>query len=168
MEELVAVAKQQLNRIKVMLSQAGLRYTELPDQIFGVGVAVRFNQIDYVIVTVMAGGMENQLMLTSGILNNINQDRLAALDACNSFNKSNTAYPVFLHDAADGWAILTQQTHSIELLMDVPEHLFGNVRGLPQVAAQYRADIAEKWALGGQAWGWNDEDHKSLLIRSML
>lgn len=168
MDELVAVATQQLNRIKLVLNQAGVKYVDLGGQLFGVGAAVGFGPNDFVVLAVMGGGMENQLLITSGILNNIRQDRLPALEVCNRFNQSNTAYPVFLHDAEKGWAILTQQTLPIELLLDAPAHLVGVVRALPQVAKNYRESLTEKAALGGEPWSWNDEELGQLLIRSMM
>jgi hypothetical protein len=167
-DDIIAVAKQQLKRIKVALTQADLNYAELPDQVFGVGVAVGFSQAEYVVLSVMAGGMENQLMMTGGILKDVNQDRLAALDACNRFNQSNTAFPVFLHDAEIGWSILVQQTHPIEVVLDVPEFFIGNVRSIPQIVAQYRETLAKEWSLGGRPWAWNEEDHRALLMSSML
>ncbi len=167
MDELVAAAARQLDRVTLVLRQQGLKYADLPRQAFGVGVAVGFGPHGYLVLSVMGGGMESQLLLTSGILNGIRQDRLAALDACNRFNQSNSAYPVFLHDAEAGWAILTQMTIPIELLIEVPDYLVGLVRGLPQLAKQYRDSLSEQGVLGGQPWAWTDEDLRSLLVRSM-
>jgi hypothetical protein len=167
MEEL-DLAVQQLERIKVLCTQSGLKYLELAAQFIGVGIAIGFSEVDYSILSVMGGGNENQLMITSGILNEINQDRLAALEAANYFNQSNTAYPVFLHDAQIGWALIMQQTYPIELLLDVPQYFSNCVRALPQVVVEYRNTIAEKWDLGGRAWSWTEEDHHALLIRSMM
>lgn len=114
--DLTDIAKQQLNRIRVALNEAGLKYLDIPNDVFGAGIAVAFSQTDYVILSVMAGGMESQLLLTSGILKDIARDRLEALEACNKFNKSNTAFPVFLHDAEVGWAVIVQQTQPVEVL----------------------------------------------------
>jgi hypothetical protein len=168
-DELVALAAQQLERVKVLCAQSGLKYLDLPPQFIGVGIAVGFGETDFVILSVMGGGSENQLMITSGILNDINRDRLRALEAANHFNQNNTAYPVFLHDAEISWALIMQQTHPIELLLDVPEYFATCVRALPQVVIGYRNTIAEKWEqLGGRPWSWIEEDHKGLLIRSMI
>ncbi len=37
MEELIALAKSQLGRIKALCDQIGLKYVELPDDVFGAG-----------------------------------------------------------------------------------------------------------------------------------
>lgn len=168
MDELVALAKQQLERVKVLCAQSGLKYVDLPPEFVGVGIAIGFGQSDYVILSILGGGSENQLMITSGILTDIKRDRLAALEAANHFTQNNTAYPVYLHDAEIGWALLVQQTHPIELLLDVPQYFNNCVRALPRVVIEYRKAIPEKWDLGGRPWEWTPEDHKSLLIRSMM
>jgi len=134
----------------------------------GVGIAVGFGQVDYVILSILAGGNENQLMITDGILKDIKRDRPAALEAANHFTQSNTAYPVFLHDADAGWALIMQQTHPIELLIGVPQFFSDCLRALPLTVMEYRRTVAERWDLGGQPWSWTPEDHAALLTRSML
>lgn len=165
--DLADIAKRQLNRIRVALNEGGLKYLDIPNDLFGAGIAVAFSQTDYVILSVMAGGMESQLLLTSGILKDIARDRLEALEVCNNFNKSNTAYPVFLHDAEVGWAVILQQTQPVEVLLDSPDYLITLVQSLPQIAGQYRGTLADS-RLGGQPWAFDDEDVNSLLIRSMM
>ncbi len=168
MDELVALAKQQLERVKVLCTQSGLKYVDLPSGLMGVGIAIGFGQTDYVILSILGGGSENQLMITSGVITDIKRERLAALEAANYFNQNNTAYPVYLHDAEIGWALIMQQTHPIELLLDVPEYFTNCVRALPRVVIEYRNTIPERWDLGGRPWEWTAEDHKALLIRSMM
>jgi hypothetical protein len=169
MNELIALAVQQLERVKVLCTQSGLKYTELNPTFMGAGIAIGFSETDYVILSVTGGGNENQLLITSGVLNGIRQDRMLALEAANFFTSNNAAYPVYLHDAELGWALLMQQTFPVELMLDVPS-FFVNfcVKGLPQVVVQYRQTIAEKWDLGGRPWQWTPEDHSVLLIRSMM
>lgn len=169
MDELIELAKQQLERVKVLCTQSGLKYVELAPTFMGAGVAVGFGETDYVVLSVAGGGNENQLQITSGVLNEIKQDRAQALEAANYFTSNNAAYPVYLHDAEVGWALLMQQIFPVELLLDVPA-FFTNfcVKALPQVVVQYRQTVAEKWDLGGRPWEWNPQDHNSLLIRSMM
>jgi hypothetical protein len=168
LDDVTDIAKQQLNRIKVALGQASLKYVDIPNDLFGAGIAVAFGQTDFVVLSVMTGGMEGQLLLTCGILKDIERDRLEALDACNNFNKSNTAFPVFLHDAEVGWAVILQQTHPVEVLLDSPDYLITLVRSLPQIARQYRETLGTRPSLGGRPWAFDDEDVNSLLIRSMM
>lgn len=167
-EEIIALAKQELERVKALCVRAGFTYVDLPSQFMGVGIAIGFGQVDYVILSILAGGNENQLMITDGILKDIKRDRSAALEAANHFNQNNTAYPVFLHDADAGWSMIMQQTHPIELLHSVPQFFGSCVRALPLAVREYRKTIADKWDLGGQPWSWTPEDHVALLIRSML
>jgi len=169
MDEYTELARQQIERVKVLCTQSGLKYQELAPFIMGAGIAIGFSETDWVVVSVAAGGNENQLMITSGVLNEITSDRPMALEAANYFTSNNTAYPVYLHDADAGWSLLMQQTIPVELALDVPP-FFVNfcVKALPQVVANYRQTATEKWTLGGRPWQWNTDDHKDLLIRSMM
>jgi hypothetical protein len=166
-EELIALANGQLGRIKALCGQIGLKYTEVPDNFLGVGVAIGFGGTDYVVLSVMGGGSESKLMITSGILKNIKQDRLAALNACNSLTSGNTMFPVYLHDAGDGWSLLLQLTYTIDLLLDNPEYFDLVVHATPQVSRQHRTEVAEKHDLGGQPWQWTAEDLSMLLLKSL-
>ena len=93
---------------------------------------------------------------------------MAALDASNTFTRNNTIFPVFLHDAKDTWSLLMQLTYTIDLLLDNPDYFAMVVRTTPQVAAQHRAGLAEKYDLGGQPWRWTPEDLGLLLLKSLL
>lgn len=167
LEEMIALARSQLGRIKALCDQAGLKYVELPDELFGVGIGVGFGEADYVILSVLGGGSESKVMITSGILKDIKRDRLAALNACNSFTSGNSLFPVFLHDAKHAWSLLMQLTYPIDLMLDNPEYFSLVVRTAPQMVAQHRAQIAEKYDLGGQPWQWTPEDLSMLLTKSL-
>jgi hypothetical protein len=168
MDELTALATQQLERVKVACSQLGLKYVELQPTVMGVGIAIGFGQVDYTILSVMGGGNEGQLITTSGILKDIAQDRLAALEIVNRFNQRNSAYTVFLHDAEVGWSLLVQRTTPVEVFLDSPTFLSALVRGLPVATAEYREELAQVTSLGGAPWVWTAEDHSNLLLRSVL
>jgi hypothetical protein len=166
-EELTGLASRQLGRIKALCAQEGLNYIDLPDHVLGVGVGIGFGATGHVVLSVMAGGGEGKLMITSGILKDIKQDRLAALIACNSLTSGNSLFPVFLHDAENGWSVLMQLTYMIDLMLDNPEYFSLVVRTTPQMAAQHRAEIAAKYDLGGQHWQWSAEDLSMLLAKSL-
>ncbi len=169
MEELTELARQQVERLKVLCTQSGLKYQELAPTFMGEGIEIGLREIDWVVVSVGGGGNENQVMVTSGVLYDIVRDRNMALEAANYFTSNNTAYPVYLHDADAGWSLLMQQTFPVELAMDVPSFFVNvSVKALPQVVANYRQTAAEKWALGGRPWQWSPEDHANLLFRSMM
>lgn len=167
MEELIALAKSQLGRIKALCDQIGLKYVELPDDVFGAGVAVGFGDAGHVVLSVMGGGSESKLMITSGVLKDMKQDRLAALSAANSFTSANTLFPVYLHDAQNGWSLLLQLTYTIDLMLDNPEYFELVVRTAPQICEQHRAEVAEKYDLGGQPWQWTADDLSMLLTKSL-
>jgi hypothetical protein len=166
-DELIGLAKGQLGRIKALCAQVGLKYVELPDFVLGAGVGVSFGDDGHVVLSVMGGGSESKLMITSGILRDIKQDRLTALTACNSLTSGNSLFPVYLHDADNGWSLLMQLTYPIDLLLDNPEYFSLIVRAAAQIAANHRAEIAEKYDLGGGRWPWTAEDLNILLIKSM-
>jgi hypothetical protein len=162
------LADQQLERVKALCAQTGLKYVDLPPEWVGVGIAIGFGQTDYVVLSVMGGGNENTLMITSGVLADIKRDRLAALEAANNLTRNNPAYPVYLHDAELAWDLMMQQSHPIDLLLDVPQYFSTCVRVLPQIVTEYRKDIPGKWDLGGRPWEWTTDDHRTLLLRSLL
>lgn len=168
MDELIALAKGQLGRINALCAQVGLKYAEIPDSFMGAGVGVAFSETDYVVLSVLGGGSEGKLMITCGLAKDIKQDRLAALDASNTFTRNNSIFPVFLHDAKDTWSLLMQLTYTVDLLLDNPDYFEMVVRTTPQVAAQHRAELAEKYDLGGQPWRWTPEDLGLLLLKSLL
>jgi hypothetical protein len=168
MDELTALAAQQLERVKALCSQIGLKYVELPAQFMGVGIAIGFGETDYTILSIMGGGSESHLMTTSGILKDINRSRETALQRVNRFNQQNTAYTVYLHDAEAGWSLLVQHTAPIEVFLDVPGYLNALVRGLPMAVQEFRQQLAEEAELGGQPWSWTAQDQSELLLRSML
>lgn len=168
MDELIALAAQQLERVKVACSQLGLKYLELEPTFVGVGIAIGFGETDYTVLSVMGGGSEGQLITTSGILKDIDQDRPAALEIVNRFNQRNSAHTVYLHDAEVGWSLLVQRTTPVEVFLDSPNYLAALVRGLPMAVQEFRQELAQETHLGGESWTWTAQDHSDLLIRSML
>jgi hypothetical protein len=168
MEQFVALAREQLEKIESLCTRSGLRYVELASEVMGVGIAVGFGQYDYTILSILGGGSENQVMITSGILTDIKKDRLSALEAANHFTSDNTACPVYFHDAEAAWSLLIQQTYPVQLMIDVPQYFNNCVRGLPHTASEYRNTAAAKWDLGGRPWEWTPEDRESLLMRSLM
>lgn len=168
MDELLELASHQLERIKVAVGQGGLKYLDLPPAPFGVGIGIAWSGTDYVVLSVLGGGSENQLMITCGVLKDVKQDRLAVLDACNRRTQNCAAYPFYLHDAKIGWDVLVQQTFPIELMLDVPTFFVSSATNLPQVAQMAREDFAAEWSLGGEPYRWNDDDVRRLLMRSMM
>ncbi|WP_194905276.1 hypothetical protein [Catenulispora rubra] len=167
-----ALAAQQLNRIKVLCDGLGLKYLELPDFVMGVGMVVGFGETEYALLSIMAG-QENRIMVSGGIVkdinhDDINHDRLAALEAANSFTRDNTFFPVYFHDAEAGWSLILHQTHLLEAMLAAPDYFSLIVRTVPQMVTEYRRQLAEKGTVIGTAWRWTPEDHNLLLIKSIL
>lgn len=168
-DELLAAAKVSLDRVKSLASQVGLKYVELPrpEAPVGVGIAMAFGEMRYVVLSIMGGGNEGQLNLTAGVLRDIRQDRDSALTLCNGMVRDNPVYPIYLHDAQIGWDVLVSNVYPIQLLIDNPTFFANAVRALPIVADDARSKFAEA-GLGGQPFRWNDEDIARLLIESMM
>ena len=165
--DLLAAAKETLERIKLLTNQVGLKYVELPEAPLGVGIAIVFAETQYTVLAVMGGGNENQLNVTSGILRDIRQDRLTALSLCNGMVRDNPAYPIYLHDAPMGWDILVSNVFSIRMLFESPTFFANAVHALPIVADNVRPKFWEA-NLGGQPFNWNAEDLNRLMMVSML
>jgi hypothetical protein len=74
---------------------------------------------------------------------------------------------VYLHDA-EAWSLLVQHTAPIEVFLEVPSYLNALVRGLPMAVQEFRQRLIQETGLGGQSWSWTEQDHRELLIKSML
>ncbi len=160
-------ADAQLRRMKQVLGELGLQCVELSPVATGTGFGVAFGETDYVVVAVAGGGSEGNAYITSGVFRDINDDRLAALEACNERVSSNPACPFFLHDADAGWDILLQLSYPVQLLLDLP-HFFGALlRGTPQEVERARPDFATK-GVYGTPYRWCEEDAQRLLMRSLV
>lgn len=164
--ELLAAARGSLREVQRILSDEGLRFMELRDAPWGVGVAVAFGQADYVVISVMAGN-EHVVYLTSGILRDVVGDRLTILNACNRFTRDNVATPFFLHDADAGSDLLVQQAVVRPLLQQAPGYLVALVRNLPAVAAEARPQLASG-GISGSLYQWTEDDVARLLLRSTM
>jgi hypothetical protein len=167
MDDFLLPALQQLDRIKRLLERLSLRYENLPPLIVGGGVAVPVTASEYCVVSISAGGNENVLNITIGILRDIvRQDRLGVLDACNTRTRDNSAYPLFLHDAEAGWDILMQTRLPVNLLTEAPGFLDSLIRNLPLLAADHRIELQRQF--GGIAYQWESADLYRLGIRSLM
>jgi hypothetical protein len=165
-EDLLAAARATLERIKILTTQVGLKYVELPESPVGVGIAVPFGGTQYTVLSVMAG-MEGKLNIASGILRDIQQDRLTALDLCNGMIRDNPAIPIYLHDAPMGWDILVPILFPIHVFFESPTFFANIVRALPLMADKARPKFLEA-RLGGQPFNWDIENLNRLLAVSML
>lgn len=163
----LARAEQVMDRVRAIAGRSGLEYANLPHTPFGAGIAIGFGPTDYVILTNIMGN-ETNILITSGILIDIKRDRLTALEAANGLTRNHTAFPVYLHDAQAGWALLMQLTVPLMVFADSPRFFEMCVRVPPQVVKEYRNTIPERWDLGGRPWEWTVEDHTDLTLRSGL
>lgn len=166
MPDLAGPARPTLALVLSLLRNRGLRYTELGDIFLGVGAAVRGPGAGYCVLSVGAGGNELVVNLTIGVLKDIDQNRLAALDACNRLTRDNAAYPYFLHDASTGWDVLMQVRLPVGVVVDAVEYFLDLIVELPGVAGASQAQLVGE--LGGVAYTWSDPDIQRLLLRSLL
>lgn len=167
MQDLLGAAKATLERVKALTTQVGLKYVELPEAPVGVGIAVGFGETQYTVLSVMGGGNEGQLNLTAGVLRDIQQDRLKALDLCNGLVRDNPAYPTYLHEAQIGWDILVGNIFPVSLLVGAPAFFANSVRALPKMADSIRPEFVQA-QLGGEPFRWDDDGLNRLLLVSML
>lgn len=166
-DEFRAAAQSNLDRLKATVAGTlGLTFLELEPALFGVGIAIGFGDLDFVVVAVAGGGNEHQVSISCGVLRDIRQDRLLALHECNRLTVNNPAYPFYLHDAEMGWDVLVTVTFPLRLLLATPDFLSVIVRGLPGVAAEGRAQLLAE-GVGGVPYRWERNDLQRLLLRSM-
>lgn len=161
----LALAVRQLGKIKNLLGEAGLTYVDLGEGFNCAGVGLTWGEAHWAVVSVAAGGLENAVTITVGVLKDVTQDRPTVLDACNAMTRDNPTYPVFLHDAQKGSDILMQLQLPIDLMLKNPDYFRANLEHLPQYAELRRPDL-QKAGIDGGEYTWNDEDRRRLLIRS--
>jgi hypothetical protein len=156
-----------LNEIRQTLTRAGLKYVDADRFVMGGGVAVAWSETFFVMLSV-ANFLDEQLNITYGVLRNINQDRLAALEYCNLHNQNFSAYPAYLHDAENGWDILQQNVLPLQILRESPQFVLGfYLGGSSQIVDDLRAKATEV-GLGGEPYRWNEEDVNRLLAKSLM
>lgn len=167
MNDYFSESKATLQRVCQVLEQNDLKYLDLGERGFGVGVGIAFGPHEFVVLSV--GGQTNShyIYLTTGLLRDVNQDRLGLLTLCNNMTNDNPAFPTILHDADAGWDILVQQTHPAQLMVDVPAFFVANVKALAANCADWRGRFAEIGA-GGQPYAWENADIERLFVRSLL
>lgn len=107
----LGAARDQMERVKGLVAQVGLRYDDLLAVPVGVGIGVAFDEARFLVLSVLGGGSESQLLLTAGVAHDIVDDRLAGLEFCNGHTCANAAFPCVLHRADDGTDILVQQRY---------------------------------------------------------
>lgn len=166
MDDFLAPARPTLARALQIVTGAGLQYQDLGQSMVGVGAAVAFGPEAFSLVSVAAGGTENVVNLTIGVLKNVRQDRLAVLDKCNRLTRDNPAYPYFLHDAEIGWDILLQVRIPILVVNDAPGYFLALLQQLPEISIEGREAISA--VAGGQPYQWNQNDCQRLLQRSLM
>ncbi len=156
-----------LNEVRQALTVAGIKHVDVPKFVMGGGVAVAWSD-DFFAVMSVANFNDQEIKITYGVLRNINQDRLSALEYCNLHNQNFVTYPTYLHDAENGWDIILQNVLPLQILRDSPEFVVGfYLHGSSEVIDDLRTKAAEL-GLGGQPYRWNDEDASRLLAKSLM
>lgn len=163
-EQRVAVS---LNEIRHALSAAGLKYAEPGPFVMGGGVAVAWSETFYAMLSI-ANFLDQQFCITYGVLRDIERDRRAALELCNRHNQNLAAYPVYLHDAENGWDIVQQNVLPMQVLRDAPGFVFGFYLSGESVIVDELREKAAEAGLGGRPYTWDQEGIQRLLARSLL
>jgi hypothetical protein len=159
-------AVRQLERITAALAELGIQWLEAGIDVFGAGVGVIQNGTDFIMLSVSgpAGGVLN---ITAGLLKDISHERRRILEVCNRFTKENSACPVYLHDAPDGWDIYMQQRFLIDVLVGEAWFFRSCLESLPVVARSTRAKFRAA-GIHGEPYIWSRTDARRLLVRSLL
>jgi len=160
------LAASQLERVKAFLDSQGRKYLDLGECAVGVGLGMCFGEPDICVLSVMVE-MESTLLITSGVLKDVNRDRLAVLDACNSQTRGNPTFPVYLHDAEVSWDILCQMQYPIDFLLSLPDFFLDCIRSVAMAPKTFGPAFNEK-GISGELWPWNEEGAPALLLRSMF
>ena len=132
-----------------------------------VGAAIFDDQGDFVLVTVPGPPGHLVLYLTCGVLRDIRQEQLAALNVCNEINQGGAPFACFLHDAEAGWDILAQSKMPVALAFQAPQFFSSAVKGLPGAIEEMRPKFASA-ELAGERYQLSREDVGRLFFRSMM
>ncbi len=166
MEEMRAACVVQLDRIRALAPRCGFRPVTLPDSFRGAHLAIVLDESVYVALSLEFG--MDVLFVTSGVLRDVTDDRLTALQACNALTRSRPAFPCFLApaDGPYGSDVILQQGHPLSLVHEAPGFFKFSVETMSSVTAKMRERL-ESEGLGGAPYRWNDEDIHRLTIRAL-
>ena len=168
LDEWEAAARRTIGAIDQVLGHLGFSAVELTGPgMIGLGRAVGWPDDKYCVISVGLGGSETMVNVVSGVLRDIQKDRMAALDACNSQTRDNSTFPCVFHDADAGWDILLVQRFPISVFAMDADFLKTCLEAQLMITDNIRED-PKFVPLGGVHYKWNDEDVNRLLIRSLL
>ena len=168
LEEWEAAARRTIGVIDQTLAHLGFNAVDLTGPgLIGLGRAVGWPDDKYCMISVGLGGSETMVNVVNGVLRDIRQDRMPALEACNRLTRDNSTFPCVLHDAEAGWDILLSQRLPISVFALDPDFLKTCLEAQLMIADSIREDL-EIVSLGGNRYRWNDDDVNRLLIRSLL
>lgn len=164
--DLLAAARLSMSQVRELAAQIGFASTDLDENPAGVGIAIEFGE-QCVVLSVIAGGSEGQLYITTGVLRDVKRERTAILDLCNDMVRDNPAYPIYLHDGEESWDVILSTVYPIRTLTALPEFFQNSIQALPEVAAVARNRFVEA-GLGGEPFGSGRSDLDRLLAESIL
>lgn len=143
----------------------GLQYFK-PGATFmmGAGYGIAWKDGTFTAVAVAAGN-EAYAQVSTGVLLGVDRERAALLEQCNRWNQNQPAYPVYLHDAENGWTVLMHTSFPILLLETAPEFFGMLVAELPRIAARARAEFT---GVGGRAFHWGADDLEKLVQSTLM
>lgn len=158
-------AEATLQGAKLLLDQAGLNYVDVPSM-FGRSVALSWGDENFVLVSVAGPPNDHSVFLTCPVLGELEQNRTLLLEQCNYFTWSNPAFPVFLHDAEEGWAVLVATSDPAAVFHQVAGLLVSKIQGIRGAASVIRQGFLDAGARGS-LWEWRSDHLSSLATRSV-
>lgn len=159
-----AGAQQQIDFVVAWATETGFRCAPVPAHASTKNAGVVFDEDDYLLLGIMDG--TPSLYLTSGVVQRIREDRVAALEAANSWTRSNPAFPCFFADGPHGWDLVLQQKLPLQLVVDAPEFVKSCIGSMPGLTRNMRATAASL-GLVGEPFRWTPDDLRRLAARSM-
>lgn len=166
-DDFIAPVEASMERLRSLLDHEQLHHVDVPGpRLLGRGVALAWSGGGFLTLSIAAGS-PHTVLITAGVLKDVERDLLLVLEACNYRNQGNAAYLFLLHDADVGWDVLIQHSFPLQLLVDVPPFLQACLEPTTVVAAEAREEFREK-GVGGTAYAWNEEDAARLLSRSII
>jgi hypothetical protein len=156
-----------VDEIRSALASAGLKYVDVGGHFMGTGVAVAWADTFFAVLSV-ANFVDQQFSITYGVLRDVQRDKPIVLEYCNQHNQGFAAYPVYLHDAENGWDILQQNVLPMQILRDAPDFVLGFYMGGSSQVVEDLREKASEVGLGGLPYQWTEEDAGRLLARSLI
>src|SRR5262249_8726677 len=142
--------------IASLLDSFGLKYVEVPPFLGNVGVAVGWDDDNYVVISADDDGIS---YVSSGLAWDVSGDRGAILEACNAHNAEFAAPVMFVYDDEDDdgrpWrqSVLLQNKFPVALLQAAPAFFKTVLSMMPELTPAARERLVDR-GVRGHLYSW--------------